>query len=305
MAVPDFQQFMLPVLQVLGSGEVMKPRAVYCAAAKHFKLSEEEISELLPSGAQTKVVNRAGWALTYLKNAGLVDSPSRGLYQINEVGLGVLRSGPAHINLEFLRRFPKFIEFQKRSRSADDTESVAADKLRPSDLTPEEELERGYAKFRSSLQQELLDRVRTMPPDAFERLVVQLMLKLGYGGTFKEAGKAIGKSGDGGIDGIIKEDMLGLDVIYLQAKRWEASVGRPTLQQFAGSLMGKRARKGVIITTSEFTREAEEYAESIDQKISLIDGELLTDLMIDHGLGVSETKSYSIRKVDEDFFSDL
>jgi restriction system protein len=236
-----------------------------------------------------------------LKKAGLLESPRRSMIRITEAGLEVLKKEPKEINVKFLDQFPGFVEFRKVGKS--DQEEEPKEKG-AGEQTPQEALEYGYQKMRKDLAQELLISVKQMSPQFFERLVVELLLGMGYGGTLSDAGKAIGQSGDGGIDGIIKEDKLGLDVIYLQAKRWEGVVGRPEIHKFVGALAGKRASKGVFITTSSFTKDAAEYVQTIADKIILIDGDLLAQLMIDHDIGVTRVASYDIKRIDSDYFSE-
>ena len=235
------------------------------------------------------------------KKAGLVESTKRSYFKITELGLEILKKNPTEINIKFLEQFPQFIEFRKKRDDVDEVEEHSELKNDTS-KTPQEMLEYGYQKIKKDLAQEVVDIVKSCSPHFFEKLVIELLLKMGYGGSLKDAGKAIGQSGDGGIDGIIKEDKLGLDVIYIQAKRWEAVVGRPEIHKFVGALVGQRAKKGVFITTSGFTREAQEYAETIEQKVILIDGDNLAQLMIENNIGVSSVNSYEIKKIDSDYF---
>jgi len=296
MAVPDFQALMLPLLNIAGDGQEHSLDGAIEALGVQFDLGEEDRKELLPSGRQAKFDNRAGWARTYLKKAGLLESTGRGKFRITERGLDVLKGNPASIDVKFLSRFPEFLEFRKATKREPEGEETGQ--------TPEEALELGYQNLRRNLAEDLLERIKGCSPRFFEKLVVDLLVEMGYGGSRKDAGQAVGQSGDGGIDGIIKEDKLGLDVVYIQAKRWEATVGRPTVQAFAGSLEGQRARKGVLITTSQFSPDAKDYVTRIEKKIVLIDGEQLAQLMIDHGIGVTQVASYSVRKVDLDYFGE-
>jgi len=303
MAVPDFQSVMLPLLKVLGDGEEHSLHEVISTLADQFDLTDEERRELLPSGRQAKLDNRVGWARTYLKKAGLLESTGRGKFRINDRGLDVLRENPLEINVKYLEQFSEFLEFRDGStRDANiDLKDDAADKIK----TPEEILEAGYQNLRGDLAQDLLDRIMGCSPEFFEKLVVDLLVAMGYGGSRKDAGEAVGRSGDGGIDGIIKEDKLGLDAVYIQAKRWEGTVGRPAVQAFAGSLMGNRAGKGVFITTSQFTKEASDYVKAIQQpKIVLIGGEQLAQFMIDHDIGVADVATYRVKRVDLDYFGE-
>lgn len=301
MAVPDYQSLMLPLLKLAGDGQEHSKREAIEALAEEFGLTREDREELLPSGRQSTFDNRVGWARTYLKKARLLTYPKRGYFKITERGLNVLEQKPSKINNRFLRQYPEFVEFQtpKKVVEPDDGD---ADEL---DKTPEEEIESAYQQIRESLAVELLEAVKSCTPVFFEQLVVDLLLKMGYGGTRKDAGEAIGRSGDEGIDGIIKEDRLGLDIVYIQAKKWDAnSVSRPEVQKFAGALQGKRARKGIFITTSEFTAGAREYVSRIDSKIVLIDGNELAQLMIDNDIGVNVVTSYNLKRIDSDYFED-
>jgi restriction system protein len=303
VAVPDFQSWFLPLLRRLADGEIHKMSDLYEDLADDMKLTAEERAEVLPSGKKFTYRNRIGWARTYLKKAGLVESPKRGYVRITAEGRRLVTSPPEQLNVKFLRaHYPEFKEFHSGSGSTND--GGQAQDGGDDDETPEESLARIHRGIRRQLTDELLDQIKASPPEFFERLVVDLLLRMGYGGSGDEAGQAVGKSGDGGIDGIINEDPLGLDTVCLQAKRWENSVGRPTVQAFAGSLEGYRAKKGVLITTSSFTKEAEQYSRQIEKKIVLIDGQRLASLMIQHELGVSTVDSYQLMRIDSDYFED-
>ena len=249
--------------------------------------------------------NRVGWACTYMKKAGLLSSPKRAHVQITEVGREALASKPRSINAAFLKQYPEFVSFQKSSKKTEDDDANGGVEW-TAGKTPHEVIESGYQSLRSALAAELLQRVRDCTPGFFERLVVELLLKMGYGGSRADAGKALGRSGDGGIDGIIKEDRLGLDTIYTQAKRWtDKTVGRPDVQQFQGALSGHGAVKGIFITTSQFTKEAVDYAAGLrNSKVVLIDGNELAELMIDHGIGVATAATYEVKRVDSDYFAE-
>ncbi|MEZ5360391.1 MAG: restriction endonuclease [Candidatus Zixiibacteriota bacterium] len=300
MAIPDYQSIMLPLLELtsreieLSISEAIEKLAVILG------LSERDLKELLPSGQNHKFANRVGWARTYLKKARLLESPQRGFIKITQRGNEVLASKPNKIDNVFLRQFPEFLEFQKKKKQSE--ESVIEANKELGNKTPEDLLEESYQELIDTLSSDLLDRIKSESPQFFERLVIDLLIKMGYGGSRKDAGKAVGRSGDGGIDGIIKEDKLGLDVIYIQAKRWEGVVGRPIVQSFAGSLDGVRAKRGILITTSRFTKDAIDYANNIDKSIVLVDGEMLAKLMIDHDLGVSTIAKYEVKKLDSDYF---
>jgi restriction system protein len=307
MAVPDYQSVMLPLLQFAAkqATETSTGEAVE-ALSKELGLSEEDLKEMLPSGISSTFVNRVGWAQTYMKKAGLLEATRRGFYQITDRGRELLNKKPKAINVKLLKQYPEFLEFQqlKGTRSGD----KAADSKGAADIstaTPSEALESAYENLRDELADELLARLKKVSPAFFERVVVELLVKMGYGGSRADAGKAIGRSGDGGIDGIIKEDKLGLDVVYIQAKRWDSNpVGRPDVMQFAGALQAQRANKGIFITTSRFTDDARRYVSQIGSKIVLIDGEHLTSLMIEHDVGVSTVSLYPVKKVDSDYFEE-
>lgn len=305
MAIPDYQSIMLPLLKLASDKKVHSLRSAIETLAEKFELTAEEREALLPSGRQATFDNRVGWARTYLKKAGLLRSPKRGYFEITPRGLDILKQNPAKITWQYLMQFEEFVEFQSpKEKTAVSTGPLADDK--DDGQTPEEEMEAVYQQLREELASELLDAIKGCSPTFFERLVVDLLVKMGYGGTRKDAGQAIGKSGDGGIDGIIKEDRLGLDIVYIQAKKWDGNViGRPEIQKFAGALQGQRARKGVFITTSSFTQHARDFVSRIDSKIVLIDGEQLAQLMIDYDMGVSRIASYEIKRVDSDYFTDI
>lgn len=300
MAIPDFQSIMRPMLEHLADREVHTNRQTNEYLADYFKLSEEELSEMLPSGYARLFDNRIGWAKTHLKGAGLIEAPARAKYRITQRGLDALSQTKQPINLAYLKQFDEYKEFQSGSKNEKTKETETSTDT----LTPLEHIEFGYQKVREELELELIEKVKTGSPAFFERVVVELLVAMGYGGSRKDAGQTLGKSGDGGIDGVIKEDRLGLDVIYLQAKRWESTVGRPEIQKFAGALQGQRAKKGIFLTTSGFSAEAKEYASFIDSRIVLIDGETLAGLMIDAGIGVSKVATYDVKRLDSDYFEE-
>lgn len=304
MAIPDYQTLMLPLLALTSNGAERRFRDTVEVLAVEFQLTADERSELLPSGTAPTFDNRVGWARTYLKQAGLVESPKRGVLRITERGRAVLAKKPPRIDVKFLDQFQEFRDF--RTKRSDDN-ATAGVKHEPTvthleSETPEDQLASAYRRLRQDLELELLVQVKSSTPAFFERLVIDLLVAMGYGGSRQDAGRAIGKSGDGGIDGIIKEDKLGLDVIYLQAKRWDSAIGRPEVQKFAGALQGHRASKGVFITTSCYTKEALEYVNVINSKIILIGGQELAALMIDHNVGVSAVGMYELKKIDADYF---
>lgn len=300
MTIPDYQSIMLPLLKFSGDNQEHTIREAIVHIADNFKLTDQDRKEVLPSGSQYIIDNRVGWARTYLKKAGLLESSKRSYFKITSLGLDVLKKNPSAIDVNFLKQFPLFIEFMNIKKEKDDNDEYEVET--GSTQTPQELLEYGYQKIKKDLSQELLGFVKQSSPRFFERLVVELLLSMGYGGSRKDAGQAIGQSGDGGIDGIIKEDKLGLDVIYLQAKRWEGVVGSKEIRNFVGSLVGQKANKGVFITTSGFTKDALEYVKTITHKVILIDGEMLTQLMIENNIGVSKVISYDIKKIDSDYF---
>jgi restriction system protein len=295
---------MLPVLELLSGAEDVRTKDLTKLVADRFQLTNDERQEMLASGQQTIIANRVGWAKTYLKKAGLVSNPRRGVVRITSEGVALLRQGPARIDTEFLRTYPAFLEFVDADETTPSGTEAAPEKTTPETITPEESLEAAYRTLRHALADEVLDRVRTCSPQFFERLVVDLLVAMGYGGSFADAGQAIGRSGDGGIDGIIKEDKLGLDVVCIQAKRWQKTVGRPEVQAFAGSMDGFRARKGVMIATAPFSRDAHDFVSRIDRRIVLIDGQRLAHLMIDHDIGVATSRTYAIKRVEDEYFND-
>jgi len=301
MAIPDYQSIMLPLLKYLADGKERHIRETIEALAQKLNLTTEERKEVLPSGQQYTFDNRVGWARTYMKKAGLIETTRRGYFRIAERGLQVLKENPREINVCYLRKFPEFIEFQTLKREKEELEKEEANEAREL-LTPEEAIESAYQRLRQNLAAELIQQVKNCSPPFFEKLVIDLLISMGYGGTRKDAGEAIGRSGDEGIDGIIKEDRLGLDIVYIQAKRWDNPVSRPEIQKFAGALLGRKAKKGIFITTSSFTKDAREYAEKIESKIVLIDGETLAQLMIEHNIGVTSGTSYILKKIDNDYF---
>jgi restriction system protein len=307
MPIPDYQTLMLPVLRAVADGQEHRFRNVVETLANEYQLTDEERNTLLPSGTAPLFDNRVGWARTYLKQAGVVESRKRGYFNITERGKALLAESPARINNSTLDRYPEFATF--RQKKTDDAQAtvtpVSQTGISASEIdgsTPEESFAQAYQRLRANLEAELLDQVKSSTPSFFERLVIDLLVAMGYGGSRQDAGNVIGRSGDGGIDGTIKEDKLGLDVIYVQAKKWEGTVGRPEIQKFAGALQGQRANKGVFITTSAFTREAKEYAGVIASKIILVDGDQLVKLMVDHNVGVSTVSTFHVKKVDSDYF---
>jgi len=301
MAVPDFQSIMLPLLKFASDKRDHHIKEARDYLASYFDISDDDRRKLLPSGKQTAFQNRVGWARTYLKQAGLLEDVGRGIFKITERGLDVLGENPEKIDMELLEKFDEYQEFKHRREEPGDKTPDAVD---ASDKTPEEAMFQAYQTMRQELASELLSSVKQCSPEFFEKMVVELLVGMGYGGSLKDAGEAVGRSGDGGIDGVIKEDRLGLDTIYIQSKRWEGTVSRPEVQKFAGALIGRQARKGIFITTSDFSSKAKEYVVKIESTIILIDGEQMAQLMIDSGVGVSISETYDIKKIDTDYFEE-
>ena len=299
MAIPVFQQIMLPLLKLLEDKQEHSLRQVIDLLTNQFNLTPEEQHELLPSGKQAIFDNRVGWARTHLKKAGLLESTRRGFFRIADRGLQVLKQKPAKIDVKFLEQFEEFKKFRAIRR-----EKPTVLDEGELETTPEEALASAYQNLKDDLGSELLLQLKASSPKHFENIVIDLLVAMGYGGSRKEAAKAIGRSGDEGIDGIINEDRLGLDVIYVQAKKWEGTVGRPEIQKFAGALQGQHAKKGIFITTSNFSKEAADFASRVDNKIILLDGDTLVRYMIDHNIGVTPFVNYEVKKIDLDYFTD-
>ncbi|MCB9833053.1 MAG: restriction endonuclease [Planctomycetes bacterium] len=307
MTIPDYQTCMLPLLELAADGQLHPIKDATAVLANRFGLTEEEREERLPSGQMTVIRSRVGWAKSYLCKAGLLELPMRGRFRITERGRQVFAERPERINVTYLRRFPEFVEFVESSRKGSGASSPVKSVVGPSDEpeTPNERLHSAHRELRDALANDLLAEIKARTPGFFEQLVVDLLVKMGYGGNQLDAGRSVGKSGDGGIDGVIKEDRLGLDAIYIQAKRWDSNtVGRPEIQKFVGALHGQRAKKGVFITTSTFSAEARAYVSTIDAKVVLIDGTELAGLMIDFGVGVSTTEIYEVKQIDQDYFAE-
>jgi restriction system protein len=300
MGIPDYQTIMLPLLRLCEDKQEHSLWQSVDDLESKFSLTHEERQELLPSGQQAIFNNRVGWARTYLKKAGLLESTKRGYFQITVRGLEVLKQNPPSIDVELLMQFEEFREFKKLKKSELPERKEKTEDHR----TPEEILESAYQNLRDELTSDLLKQVKASPPSFFEKIVIELLVAMGYGGSLEDAGKAIGKPGDEGIDGVIKEDRLGLDVVYIQAKKWENTVvGRPEIQKFAGALQGQRANKGIFITTSSFSKEAQDYALRIANKIVLIDGNQLVQYMVDFNIAVNPMTKYEIKRIDMDYFA--
>jgi len=299
MTIPDFQTIMLPLLKFLSDGKERSIHEIVEGLAKDFKLSIQELDEMLPSGAQPVFYNRVGWARTYLSKSGLLNG-RRKYYQISDRGKEALKKNPARIDMAFLNQYPEFLQFRE-GKPKPPPPIIRSGSIET--RTPKEILEDAYQEIREGLIQELLANVKNSPPSFFEHLVVELLVKMGYGGSRKEAARAVGQAGNGGIDGIIDEDRLGLDAVYIQAKRWDNVVSRLEIQKFVGALMGKRARKGIFITNSSFSTEALDFVSTIDYKIVLIDGKRLAEYMVDYDIGVSEVSTYKLKRIDSDYFN--
>lgn len=297
MAVPDFQSFFKPLLDFAADRSEHSIQEARNVIAALMSLSEEDMKERLPSGIQTKFDNRVAWAKSYFIQAQVLEASRRGHFKITQRGIELHRKGLKRIDVKVLNQYPEFIEFHKTKGSKEEEPT-------PQGETPEESLQRAYESIRSDLAGQILEKIKSNSPTFFEKLVVDLMVAMGYGGSRADAGRSIGGSGDEGIDGIIKEDRLGLDVVYLQAKRWEGTVGRPEVQKFVGALHGKRAKKGVFITTGKFSDDSKKYVETIDPKVILIDGRTLAELMIDFSLGTTTSGSFEIKRIDSDYYAE-
>lgn len=307
MPIPDTSSIQLPLLKLLSDKKEHSYRESLERLSDIFQVSENERKQLIPSGLKRTFDTRVLWAISQLRNAGLLENTRRGVFKITDRGLTVLKENPNKIDTKYLKQFPEFLEFLGAVKSdQEETTKEITEEFEKDEKAPLEVFEESYQEIRQNLAHDLLNQVKNCPPDLFERLVVQLLVKMGYGGSEKEAGKALGKSHDGGIDGVIKKDILGLDVIYIQAKRWKDTiVGRPEIDKFVGALDRTHSRDGIFITTSKFTTEAKENPSTTNHKIILIDGNQLVQHMIDYGIGVSTDKSYEIKKMDPDYFTDL
>jgi len=296
MAIPRHNDIYKDILEICSNGETYTYKDIERILSERLKLTSQEVNQLLESGVRTILMDRIGWSITYMVKAGLMERPHRGYFKITKEGKKLLSSKPERIDTDTLEQYPSFIEFQKRKN-----EKVETTNSTPTS-TPRDVLESGYKSIYENLKTELLDQIKSCSPQFFEKLVVDLLIRMGYGGSRKDAGEAIGKSGDEGIDGVINEDKLGLDTIYIQAKRWQGTVGRPEIQKFVGALHGKHAHKGIFITTSSYSPDAISYASSVESKIILIDGSRLADLMIESNVGISPESVYEVKRIDSDYF---
>lgn len=303
MAVPDFQQFFRPTLDIMADGKVRNADELETVLATRFRLTAEDRAEMLPKVKRTRLKSNILWTLTYLRQAGLLESAGRGVNRITRRGWEYVKRAPSNLGIKELREFPEFVDFLQRSRPAKKSPAEPSD-VEVTGKTPEESMEDAYLEHKAALAQQVLERVKRMTPAVFEQLIVDLMLKLGYGGAGMDSGKTLGKSGDGGVDGVIDQDKLGLEKIYLQAKRWtNGTVSRKEIQAFVGAISGQGASKGVFITTASFTQEARDYAASVPNfKVSLIDGLELAGLMVESDLGVALVERYDVKRIDSDFF---
>ncbi|MCC7274670.1 MAG: restriction endonuclease [Alphaproteobacteria bacterium] len=307
MPIPDYQSLMLPVLKLAANAERRVPE-LDAELAAQFGLTEEEKTRRLPSGKQTILHNRVHWAKFYMTKAGLIAAPTRGRFIATDLGRDLLARDPPRIDVDLLLSYPSFKEFYRgnpvEEGGAAESPIVAA--VPTQVATPEEQIEAAHQSLQSALRADLLQRILQNTPAFFEQVIVDLLVAMGYGGTHRSAAEQLGRSGDGGVDGVINEDRLGLDRVYVQAKRYApaTSVGRPDVQAFVGSLVGFGATKGVFVTTSTFSKQAIEYAQRLPQRVILIDGLRLGDLMIEHDVGVRLSRTVQFKRLDEDFFAE-
>lgn len=301
MAVPDFQSFFKPILDIAADNQEHSVKDARQMIRSMMALSDDDLKEMLPSGTQSKFDNRIAWAISYFVQARVLERPKRAYFKITDRGRELHLKNHSKIDVAILKAYPEFQEFHSAKASSPDTSTETDTTVT---ATPEEVLQQAYQSIRNDLASEILEKIKSNSPGYFEKLVVDLLVAMGYGGSRADAGQSLGKTGDEGIDGIIKEDRLGLDVIYLQAKRWDSTVGRPEIQRFVGALHGQRAKKGVFITTGKFSSEAMDYVATIDPKVILIDGRTLVEYMIDYNLGVSTATTYEIKRIDSDYFSE-
>ncbi len=302
MAVPKVPSLFLPLLRIASDGQEHRLKEAGAVLAAEFNLTAADREQRLPSGRQTTWTNRVAWAKVYLGQAGLLRTTRPGHFEISDRGREVLAAAPARIDVRFLWQFPEFVEFKTRTRQDRSRVTTAPSEINAE--TPEEMLEDVDLRMRVTLEAEVLTRIKAGTPEFFERLVIDLLVKMGYGGSRHDAGERVGRAGDEGIDGVISEDRLGLDKVYIQAKRWEGTVGRPEVQKFVGALQGRRASKGVLITTGAFSKDACSYVDHIDPRVVLIDGRRLSGLMIDFDLGVTTVRSFHVKRIDSDYFED-
>lgn len=300
MAIPGFQEITLPLLRACADGNEWSMAAIRDPIAAHFGLTAEDRKEMIPSGTQPRFHNRVAWAKVYLERAGLLTKTRRGYFRISPTGRKVLEKPPQIIDISFLSQFDGFDDFRTKTNEKPEASPPPS----PEAETPEEQLQSAHQRLCDDLATQLLAQINEMSFEFFEKLVLDLMLAMGYGGSREDSGSLTNAGADEGIDGIISEDQLGLESIYLQAKKWQNTVGRPEIHKFVGALHGRRARKGVFLTTSTFTRDAIEYAKTIDTKVVLIDGRRLAELMIKHDVGCNASQSFVVKKLDSDYFGE-
>ena len=300
MAVPDINTLLRPLLGFAGDGEEHATRDAVECLSHGFGLSPDERDQLIPSGYRTVMLNNVAWARAHLNKAGLIENTQKGMFKITAQGKSLLEEGPNPLDIRTLNaRLPEQAE-RESNEETNLRDATTPDTCPP--VAPEDAIVKALELINERLINDVLDRVRSVPPAFFEQLVLDLLIKMGYGGSRREAASRLGRTGDGGIDGTIIEDRLGLDTIYVQAKRWQGTVGRPEIQKFAGALVGRHANKGVFITTSIFSAEARAFAETFSTRIVLIDGVTLSRLMVEYGLGVSTVATYDIKRLDRDYF---
>ena len=299
MPIPDFQTMMLPFLKLAEDGKEHSKQEAFDSLATLFKLSEAELRELLPSGKQGLFDNRVGWTKTHLKKAGLINPTRRGFFSISDRGLELLKQNPTKIDLNLLKQYPEFREFI----SFKSDRKVIEIPKEEENITPQESLYNAYQRITDDLAKDILQQIKTVSPKSFENIVVDLLVKMGYGGSYKDAAQAIGRSGDEGVDGVINQDTLGIDRIYIQAKRWQDKpVGHPDIRDFIGALDFKHADRGIFITTSTFTKEVKGNVDRSSKRIILIDGNELAKLMITYNVGVTVEDKFELKKIDMDYF---
>lgn len=297
---------MFPILKLLSDGNIHYKKDIFAEMAIIFNLTQQQMEETLPSQAEPTYINRIGWAITYLKKAGLLESPSRAHFSITKEGMKIIKDNVTNLNSKYLRKYPSFLEFQNLSNGKNEHNNVTEDNEKENE-TPVEKMISYYEIIKKNICDELLNKIIEQSPSFFEQLVVDLIVAMGYGGSVSDAGKATKRTNDEGIDGLVKEDKLGLDTIYIQAKKWkkDSLVGRPDIQKFVGALAGQGARKGIFITTSSFTKDAIEYKPRNETSIILIDGKKLVELMYEHNVGVTSEKRFEIKRVDSDYFETI
>ncbi|MDO9633038.1 MAG: restriction endonuclease [Humidesulfovibrio sp.] len=305
MAVPSFQEHMLPTLLVFADGKEKHVKDIREDVANRLQLTPEDRAEMTPGGSIPRYADRVNWSVTYFKQAQLIESTRRGYYKLATRGAELLQTNPSKIDIPLLMQYPEYAAFRNSTHSQTESNHVPIAKVSDEASTPQELIDMGYKSITEELSASILSTVKQCSPEFFERLVVDLLLAMGYGGSRQEAGSITRKGSDEGIDGVINEDRLGLDVIYVQAKRWDNTVSRPEIQKFAGALQGMRATKGIFITTSSYSKDAHEYTNKITNKIVLIDGDRLSKLMIEHNVGVACAQVYEIKKIDSDYFSEV